>query len=130
MRKNKRWVIIGLIIVVMFGIIGGVEGKKYMDNQKEAKEMMQEKKIALQAKSMFKNIKDLKIEQIGEASPGSIFFIVEITNTDDKKYKADLDLGDVSSYSTVDGDNFLETQLGSTTSKINVYYLSGESGKL
>lgn len=119
--KKKGWLLLSsLIVVVVIAVIGG---KMYMDNQ-ENKELEQERKIAVQAKGMFKDIKEIKILDKGEASPGSTFFILEITNVSDKKYKVDLDVNDTSGYSSVNGNNFPDTQLGKTDKPVQVKYLS------
>lgn len=119
--RKKGWIILtSLVVIAVIAVIGG---KMYMDTQ-ENKKIEQERKIAIQAKRMFKDIKEIKILDKGEASPGSIFFILEITNGNDRKYKVDLDLNDTSGYSSVNGNDFPDTQLGKTDEPIQVIYLS------
>lgn len=118
-RKVKISIVITMLILLGIGI--GV--KVHTDTV----EIEQERLVALQAKQNFKNIIEIKILEKGEASSGSIFYIVEITNDRDTSYKVDLDLGDSESFGSVEENWIFETQLGKTDHKTKVIYLSGKS---
>ena len=113
---KKILMIIGCIVLLS----AGVGAKIHMDNEKR---QTQTRLVEL-AKNTFKDIKKIKIIEKGEASPGSTFIVVEITNNENKKYKVDLD--NDGSVGSVGGDTTYETQMGRTKEKVKVIYLSGE----
>ncbi|MSD83833.1 hypothetical protein GKC32_06025 [Lactobacillus curvatus] len=119
--KKQTWVAILVILIVdILGI--GIGVKVHMDRV----EINQEREITVQAKKMFRDIEKIKILSRGEASPGSPFFIIEITNNKKNVYKVELDLGDAETYSTVQNNTDFKIQMGETITKIQVTHLSGE----
>lgn len=124
MKKHKKWIIVGLLILV---IIIGFGGKQILDKQAETKEIEQEKQIALQAKKMFKDIKEIEIVQ-GATKYGSgyIGFNLEIQQKDGNKFNVGLDLGELDSGSGNEAFN----QRGKTENSILLIYSNGEREKI
>lgn len=114
MRK-KGWIILtSLVVILVIAVIGG---KMYMDN-KENKEIEKERKIAIQAKDMFRDVKALNIHKGSEASPGSLNFDVDILQIDNTKFTVTLFLGDKSSFSTDGGTDIIKHRGNTETSVI------------
>lgn len=122
MKKHQKVSLIvslAIIVIVLTGL--GIGGKKILDNQAQAKELSQEKQIALQAKKMFKDIKEIKINKGFEASPGSKEFGVDIIQNTGNKFHVTLSLKDNSSFHTNDGYNVFN-QEGKTEEEIKAIY--------
>ena len=122
MKKRKRVSLIvslAITVIVLTGL--GIGGKKMLDNQAQAKELSQEKQIAVQAKQMFKDIKEIEIYKGFEASPGSRDFGVDIEQDKGNKFHVTLSLGDDSNFYTNDGIDVLN-QKGKTEKAIKVMF--------
>ena len=126
MRKKRKWIIIGIIILIL---IIGFGGKKMLDHQAEVKELAQEKQIALQAKKMFKDIKQIKIEKGFEGSPGSRWFGIDVIQENGNKFHATVQLNDSDSYYTK-GDSDAINQEGQTLNKVIVVFSNNEKEEI
>ena len=122
MRK-KGWLILSSLVVVM--IVAGIGGKMYMDNQ-ENKKIEQERKIAVQAKGMFKDIKEIRVENRFESSPGTINFNLVIYQITGNKFSTSLTLGDSDSGDGREAFN----QRGETEKCIFVIFSNGNSEEI
>ncbi|MFT8883984.1 MAG: hypothetical protein ABF991_12345 [Liquorilactobacillus hordei] len=106
-------------------IVAGIGGKMYMDNQ-ENKKIEQERKIAVQAKGMFKDIKEIRVENRFESSPGTINFNLVIYQITGNKFSTSLTLGDSDSGDGREAFN----QRGETEKCIFVIFSNGNSEEI
>lgn len=115
MRK-KGWIILtSLVVIVVIAVIGG---KIYMDNQKNKKVVQQTDLVKL-VKNTFKDVKEIKIVDFYESSPGvkNIDFYAKTSNGKNTKLNSISSLG---SYT----NNGLTR--GKTEDKIHVIFLNDE----
>lgn len=117
MRKKGWILLISLVVIIVIAVIGG---KMYMDNQ-ENKKMEQERKIAIQAKDMFKDIKEIKVGRQFESSPGTINFDLLIFQKNDVEFKTYITLGDKDFISGADAIS----QKGRTSDSVHVLFSNG-----
>lgn len=117
--KKSRWII--LISLVVLSIAIGIGGKIHMDKQKN-KELEQERQIALQAKGMFKDIKEIKVGKKFESGPSTINFYLIIVQKTGNRFNTSLTLGDSDSGDGSEAFN----QRGETKENIQVTFSNGK----
>ena len=119
MKKTKKGLMLGILSVVMFALILAIGEKLYMSN-KENKNITLEREGALEIKSRFKNIKEIKITDLYESSPqieNIDFDVVELGGNVIKENS--ITVGEFGSFS----DNGLTA--GSTKGEVKVIYTTG-----